>query len=55
MSKHKVALISGVSSGIGMKAALAFKTRGYQVVSTVRYIPCNYGEQDREDPFASMA
>lgn len=35
MSEHKVVLITGVSSGIGRAAALAFKASGYQVFGTV--------------------
>ncbi|MDR2290476.1 MAG: hypothetical protein LBE87_15035 [Serratia marcescens] len=38
MSEHKAVLITGVSSGIGGAAALAFKARGCQVFGTVRYI-----------------
>ncbi|MGQ1887587.1 hypothetical protein [Serratia marcescens] len=38
MSEHKAVLITGVSSGIGGAAALAFKARGCQVFGTVRDI-----------------
>ncbi|MDU3570329.1 MAG: hypothetical protein E7F77_05805 [Serratia marcescens] len=38
MSEHKAVLITGVSSGIGGAAALAFKAGGCQVFGTVRYI-----------------
>lgn len=38
MSEHKVVLITGVSSGIGREAALAFGARGCQVFGTVRDI-----------------
>lgn len=38
MSEHKVILITGVSSGIGRAAALAFKARECQVFGTVRDI-----------------
>lgn len=38
MSEHKAVLITGVSSGVGGAAALAFKARGCQVFGTVRDI-----------------
>lgn len=38
MLEHKVVLITGVSSGIGRAAALAFKARGCEVFGTVRDI-----------------
>lgn len=38
MSEHKVVLITGVSSGIGRAATLAFRAKGCQVFGTVRDI-----------------
>jgi NAD(P)-dependent dehydrogenase (short-subunit alcohol dehydrogenase family) len=38
MSEHKVVLLTGVSSGIGLTTAQAFNARGCQVFGTVSHL-----------------